>query len=477
MDIDYMDRYRSFSINRQSFPDVKGMNEELRKLGVRTVAIIDPGIVVDQADPVYRSGVKAGVFLTEGGKIYQGKVWPGMCVFPDFTKPMIEDWWGPWYTNLVEKGISGFWNDMNEPAEFSDYKTIADSVWFSHGGIGAYHYQLHNAYGTAMARASWKGLSAIMTNKRVFLLSRAGYSGVQKYAWLWSGDNTADWSHLTMNMTMAMNMALSGVSFFGADVGGYIGSPSSSLMVRWHQLGAFLVFFRNHTGKDTPPQEPYAFRDKGILREVIQLRYRLLPYLYTTVYEHVRTGEPVVRPLFYEYGFNWTKMTYGFMSGPSVYVIPVLDTSGKAMVHFPAGKWYDLRSGNAVSTEARTTNLSLSDMLVFVRGGRMLPMYAEDILSTEERKGKTVVFVPYWDENGKSSGSFYDDDGETLAYEEGDYLYLRLSALKEGNRIRLTFEQEGKYQTSHPLGIKVGPDEEVFEGGRRLVVSNGIAWL
>jgi len=247
--------------------------------------------------PYTTQELKTNVFCRYEGSYYTGEVWPGNCHFPDFTKGSVREWWGGLYANLLALGIAGYWNDMNEPSIFNvESKTMPDMVCMYNEGEESYQKYLHNAYGISMARASHEGIKSL-TQKRVFLLSRSAYSGIQRYAFLWTGDNTADWDHLKMNLYMAMNLGLSGIPYVGADIGGFIDSPTDELFTRWIQMGVFIPYMRDHTCIGTKSQEPYVFTENlDIIRKYIKLRYKLLPYLYTAVHESHSTGLPVVRP-------------------------------------------------------------------------------------------------------------------------------------------------------------------------------------
>ncbi|MEL7375699.1 MAG: TIM-barrel domain-containing protein, partial [Bacteroidota bacterium] len=306
LDIDYMDGYRCFTWNEAYFPDPKRLVSDLRKSKFETVVMIDPGLRVDEEYEVYKSGIKQDVFCRrKDGRHMVGPVWPPACVWPDYTKPNARAWWGQLYKKLYkQQGISGFWNDMNEPAVFKvNSMTFPGDVRHDFEGHGADHNAMHNVYGMQMTRATYDGLKQLKPQKRPFLLCRATYSGGQRYAALWTGDNIASWEHLVLANRQCLRLSISGFSFVGTDIGGFVDDPTGELMVRWLQLGVFHPLMRVHSmGNNTDGaaeaeadavkqaemmhrqnQEPWVYGEPytSQARAAIELRYRLLPYLYT----------------------------------------------------------------------------------------------------------------------------------------------------------------------------------------------------
>ncbi|HID91428.1 TPA: DUF4968 domain-containing protein, partial [Candidatus Bathyarchaeota archaeon] len=293
LDIDYMDGYRAFTWDRQRFPDPEGLLSELHERGFKVVTIIDPGVKADGSYRVYREGLLNDSFCKyDTGETYHGRVWPGLCAFPDFTKDDVRSWWGGLHAELLRFGVDGVWNDMNEPTVFvtrdgeTGASTLDANVLHHDRGLRTPHAKSHNVYGLLMARAAHEGLLRINPQRRPFVLTRAAYAGIQRYAAVWTGDNTASWDHLALQIPMLLNLGLSGVPFVGSDVGGFTGTPSPELLTRWYQIGAFVPLCRNHTQAGTYDQEPWMFGDyyEGIIRRYLRLRYRLIPYLYTALY-------------------------------------------------------------------------------------------------------------------------------------------------------------------------------------------------
>lgn len=477
LDIDFLDRNRTFTHNKEAFPDPLAMNQKLAARGIRTVVIADPAIPADPSDPVFQSGDRAGIFLRKDGKYYEGKVWPGLSVFPDFTLPKTAEWWGPLYADSLKWGISGFWNDMNEPAIFNELKTMDPAVEMDHHGLRATHGSLHNAYGLAMARATHEGLARLRPDERVFLLSRAGYAGIQRYAFLWSGDNTAAWDHLCMNVTMAASMGLCGAPYFGADIGGYVRNPSGELMVRWIQAGTFVPFMRDHTGKGNAAHEPYAFPvELPILRKYLKLRYALLPYLYTAVWRASSEGEPINRPLFYDFGPAHLGVEHGFLFGRDLLVFPVLKAGASELeAVFPKGLWYDFFTRKTHGEGNERVPVTLGDIPVYVRGGCILPQASHPARSTDElRRHRDLLLRVYPDQSGRAEGFLYEDDGVSRAHERGVALRSTFSAQVKEGILAFAMHQEGAFRVIRSLELEapMGVRKVRFKG-KDYPVKNG----
>ena len=325
MDIDYMDRFIDFTVNEKNFPDLKAFSEEMGNEGIHLVPIVDAGIKVEPGNAVYESGVKGGHFCRnkEGG-LFRACVWPGMTHFPDFLNPETRRWFGDQYKFYTDRGIEGFWNDMNEPAIFySEYAKgpgklnmilnmlfpkqrkekqardlVRDYQSFFHnaGGRRYCHYDVHNLYGYLMTRASSEGLQKLLDH-RFLLFSRSSYIGAGRYGGVWTGDNTSCWEHLKLNLRHMPSLNMCGFLYSGADTGGFIGDTSRELLLRWLAVSAFTPLMRNHTGNFTKNQEAYQFGDTEDFRSIISLRYRLLPYIYSEYMKAALTSDMYIKPL------------------------------------------------------------------------------------------------------------------------------------------------------------------------------------
>ena len=440
LDIGFMSNNMAFTYDPRRYADPKAMMATLKAMKVRTTAIVDPGIKVEKKYDVYTEGLAAGAYCVLKNKPYTGTVWPGICVFPDFTAPNTAEWWGKQYRKLTDLGIEGFWNDMNEPSVFNGpYGTMANNVIQDNRGNPREHRYLHNIYGLTMIEATHRGLLKIFPDKRVFLLTRAGYAGLQRAAFIWTGDNSSDWTHLRMNMTMALNLGLSGVPYVGSDIGGYTGSPDSELFTRWIQLAVFIPFMRDHTESGTAFQEPYMFKDNlDTIRKYMKLRYKLLPYLYTLAYESTKTGKPIVRPMFFEFGTKTIEVDDQFMFGSAILVKPALkrlSEEAEWTVILPEGGWTDYFTGEKFSGASAKYTATMSDIPVLVRGGSILPTYEFPMQSTMDlTENRDVTLTVYPDAKGKATGRLYEDDGLSMGYQRGEYRLMEFSYAQKGEK-------------------------------------------
>jgi alpha-glucosidase len=277
-DIDYMEGYKIFTWNKEAFPDPKGMIAQLKSMDFRLVTIVDPGIKIEPGYKEYDEGIKNEYFTTyPNGEKYIANVWPGRCHFPDFFREEVREWWGAAFTALTEPGVEGFWNDMNEPAAWG--QNIPSLVKFGN----KYMSEVRNAYGMQMARATYEGTKKILGNKRPFVLTRAAYSGTQRYSAVWTGDNSAYDAHMLLGQRMVNSLGITGMSFVGVDIGGFSGDPTAELMVRWNSLGVYTPMFRNHAQEGTKMREPWCWgkENEAVIKKDIEQRYRLLPYIYS----------------------------------------------------------------------------------------------------------------------------------------------------------------------------------------------------
>ncbi|MBX9851251.1 MAG: DUF4968 domain-containing protein, partial [Cytophagaceae bacterium] len=300
LDIDYMDGFRCFTWNKDYFPDPAKMVSDLSRQGFKTIVIIDPGIKIDKNYWVYKEAKEKGYFCQRmDGPLMKGSVWPGECNFPDFTNPVVREWWADLFKGLIaENGIKGVWNDMNEPAVF-EIETFPYDVRHDYDGQPCSHRKAHNVYGMQMTRATYEGVKKFRKPNRPFVITRSCYSGIQRYSSVWTGDNIATWEHLWIANMQCQRLAVSGISFCGSDIGGFIETPTGELFVRWIQLGVFHSFFRVHSSGDHGDQEPWSFGPEyeDLARKFIELRYQLLPYIYTTFWQYQKSGTPMLRPM------------------------------------------------------------------------------------------------------------------------------------------------------------------------------------
>lgn len=429
-DIDYQDGNAPFTINRQAFPHFEKMIADFRAQGMRTILITDLHIKKnpDHGYVPYDSGMKNDVFVKNpDGSVYVGQVWPGASVFPDFTLTRVREWWGGLYKNFVDMGVAGFWNDMNEPSIFFTLsKTMPlDTVHRLDDGTTLDHRAIHNVYGMENARATQEGLLKLRPDERPFVLTRAAYAGTERYAATWTGDNSATWNHIGMSVPQIMNLGLSGYALVGADVGGFAGSPPVDLLTRWYELGVFYPIYRDHAAKGTADHEPWASgpEQEAIRRRYIELRYKLLPYIYTAMEETSRTGLPLMEPVFLEFpqAQEYYDDDHAFFFGHDFFVAPVVTEKVDVEdVHLPPGDWYDFWTGAKHSAgEQISLHPTLSETPLYVRSGAIVPMQPV-VQSTNDKPNGPLELRVYPGDDCR--GSLYEDDGLSFAYQQGKFL-------------------------------------------------------
>jgi alpha-glucosidase len=468
LDIDYQLKNRPFTVDPEKFPHFDQMVQDLKAQHLRTVVITDLHIadLPNAGYKPYDEGMAGDHFVKNpDGSVFVGVVWPGKSVFPDFTQKASREWWGTLYSDFVSRGIAGFWNDMNEPAVFEvPSKTMPDDVQHRIDEPGfaprtASHLEIHNVFGMENSRGTFEGLRKLAPNVRPFVMTRASYAGGHRYAATWTGDNSSNWYHLRQTIPQLLNLGLSGFAMSGADVGGFASSPQPELLTRWLEVAAFQPIDRDHTAKDTNPQEVWENgtpEDLDLRRRYVEERYRLLPYLYTTTEEMSRTGLPIVRPLFLEFpeeasGKQAVDPTVDsdFMLGSDLLVAqsPFPDEMDDFSVALPPVGWYDYWSGarvegstgrraidNTQVTQAEAhIHRSLDTLPVFVRAGAIIPEQPLVQSTDEKPEGPLTLRVyPPTGFNKDCKGSIYQDDGVSYDFERGQFLRVnftcRLSA-------------------------------------------------
>lgn len=442
LDIDYMDGYRVFTWDKKRFPDPPKLISDLKNDGIKTVLIIDPGIKVVENYDVYADGRKEGIFVKNpDGTELNRDVWPQASAFPDFTDPKARDWFGRQYKNHIAEGIAGFWNDMNEPGVFMNARTEKPEILHHpaktfpydtpHKGDGLpdTHRRYHNVYGMQMARSSFEGVKKLAPEKRPFILTRAGFAGIQRFSAVWTGDNYASWDHLALTIPMLTNMSISGVPFVGADAGGFNDRPSGELFARWMQAAALTPFFRSHSVGWAGNKEPWEFGDDitAINRATVELRYGFLPYLYTLFKEHEETGAPIMRPMWYE--FPADKRTYlvadQYFVGSDLLVVPVVKQGERSRrVYLPAGSdWVNWWTGEKLAGgQEHGVETPLERLLIFARAGSMFPMQGV-IQHTGEMPSQplTLTVIAGITPEKPMMSSVYQDAGDGYAYQKSGW--------------------------------------------------------
>lgn len=447
-DIDYMDHYKVFTWNPTTFPDPLALTDTLRGLGFHLVTIIDPGIKVEPGYAPYDEGIGKKLFARyPDGTFYTGSVWAGPSHFPDFTRADARQWWGKNFSTLTSKGVTGFWNDMNEPSAWG--QDIPDLIEFGDSAHPATMEAVRAIYGMQMARSTFEGVKALMKGQRPFVLDRAAYPGIQRYSAMWTGDNNSTDDHMLLGFRLINSIGLAGEPFVGTDVGGFTGNPTPALMVRWMSLGVYSPLFRNHTAKGNTYHEPWRWgkENEDLMRTSIEQRYRLLPYLYSTFYQASLSGLPVNRSLAIDYPYSDSiyslKYQNEFLFGDAILVAPVASDQDSAEVFFPKCGWYRMSTGDYFKGgHAFWVAAPLNDLPVFVREGSIIPMQ-HPVQNTSE-PGDSVLEIHIWKGPDSTDFLYYEDDGSSYSYQQGVYYKRRI--IYDPVNSKLTFlPPEGTY--------------------------------
>ena len=456
LDIDYMEGFRCFTWSEEYFPNPKRMVKELADDGFKTIVIIDPGIKIDMDYSVFKEGLDKDYFCKRAdGPYMKGKVWPGECYFPDFTNPEVRDWWSNLFKELVEDiGVKGVWNDMNEPAVMDvPGKTFPNDVRHDYDGNHCSHRKAHNIYGMQMARATYQGLKKFSYPKRPFVITRAAYSGTQRYTSSWTGDNIATWDHLTIANLQAQRMCMSGFSFIGSDIGGFAEQPNGELYARWIQLGIFHPFCRTHSSGDHGDQEPWAFGENitNVVRKFIEIRYQLLPYLYTAFWRYVGEGVPILKSLvlFDQADQHTHYRNDEFVFGEKILACPITGPNQKGRrMYFPLGRWYNFWDQTIVEGgQEQWVDADLDSMPIFVKEGAIIPKYPIQQYVGEKEIKEVTLDVYY--KNGKEDSELYEDANDGYDYRKGRYSLLKFNLVGTEKKLIVRIHKTGKYITPY----------------------------
>jgi alpha-glucosidase len=449
LDIDCQVENRAFTIDPKRFPNLKNFTQELAQMGVRLVAINNPGIKYSRQNNLFLEGQVLNAFCTyPNGELVVAPVWAGRSVFPDFTNPKVRAWWSYQFAYLLEIGIAGFWNDMSEPSAFVTWgdPTLPKVAQHDLEGRGGDHREAHNVYGLLEAEAAYESLRQHRSQQRPFIVSRSGWAGLQRYAWTWTGDIVSTWEALRQTIATVIGLGLSGIPYSGPDIGGFLGNPTAELYLRWFQMATFFMFYRTHCATSVSPRAPWTYGEPYsiIMRRFLQLRYQLMPYFYTLAWEVREKGYPPVRPLFW---LDWNDPSLwdvddAFLLGDALLICPILQegersalcssASRSRTISLPVGYWYDfwndtrIEGGKTIQREA-----PLERIPVLVRAGSILPM----------EEGKLLILHLYPPEAGESEGCVYSDAGDGY----GESRLDRFRLIRHQKSLELTWEQRGQY--------------------------------
>ncbi len=453
LDIDYMENYKDFTVNGETFPDFPEFVREMKNRGIHLVPIIDAGVKIEKGYDIYEEGVSKGYFCKkENGDNLVAAVWPGVVHFPDFLNEDARRWFGEKYKLLMDQGIDGFWNDMNEPAifytedhlkevfekiedykgknldirSFFEFKDLVGSIdnykedykrfYHDYKGKKIRHDKVHNIFGYNMTRAAGEAFEKYSPDKRILMFSRSSYIGMHRYGGIWCGDNKSWWSHLLMNIQEMPALSMCGFLYSGADIGGFGADTTEDLVLRWTAFGIFTPLFRNHSAEGTRRQEMYRFENTEIFKKLVEMRYALLPYLYSEFMKAVLNDEMLFKPLCFEYADERSaEVEDQLLLGESLMLAPVYkqNVTGRyvylpedmKMIRFRAVDDYDeevLKKGD------HYLRAELNEVLVFVRKGHVLPL-AKPGMRTYEVRNDDMKFICY--EADEESYDLYSDDG------------------------------------------------------------------
>ncbi|MBK5720850.1 DUF5110 domain-containing protein [Dysgonomonas sp. Marseille-P4677] len=448
LDADYLHEYEPFRINTYRFPDIKGLAEKMSTMGIELTASVNPGIKIDSTYDAYLDAMKKDVFLKYAdGTTFTSDIAPNTNNYIDYTNPRGREWWIDKMRFLADIGIHGYWNDMNEPALVASY--MPDNILFDFEGRRANAPEAKNVFGMQMARSSY--LSALKYNPdlRPFVYTRSAFAGIQRYAAVWSGDNTASDEGLLTSILLNNQMSLSGIPFCGPDLGGYIGDGSKDLFKRWIQVGIFSPFVRNHKEYFATANEPWAYGEEveAISKTYINFRYRLMPYIYDKFYETSQTAMPITRSLCVNYPFDDKVYSidnqYEFLFGDAFLVIPVTSKETTKKIYLPEGQWYDLFTDHSIDGKKEIrVDVPSYQIPVYVKASSIIPMQ-KITQSTKENPGDTLYLHIY---AGKTPNTYvhYEDDGNSFAYKKN--MYAKRTIQYDPDNKRITFSaKEGDF--------------------------------
>ncbi|MGN1167133.1 MAG: TIM-barrel domain-containing protein [Lachnospiraceae bacterium] len=466
LDIDYMERYKDFTVSEDRFPEFEKFTSEMKEEGIHLVPIIDAGVKIEKDYPVYEEGVQGNYFCKdENGEDFVAAVWPGKVHFPDVLNSEAREWFGSKYKLLMDQGIDGFWNDMNEPAIFYSEKNLnkvleelmemkdknldvhsffymrdlvvglsnnpIDYKSFYHNmdGVKVRHDLVHNLYGFNMTRAAAEAFDKIAPDKRTLLFSRSSYIGMHRYAGIWTGDNNAWWGQLLLSIQQMPALNMCGILYTGADIGGFGSDTTEDLLMRWLEFAIFTPLMRNHAAAGTRYQEVYQFEQIESFRNIIRIRYGLLPYLYSEYMKAVLNNEMYFRPISFDYPEDQQafRVEDQLMVGDSIMIAPVYTQNAKGRyVYLPEDmmmvrmKSLEERKTEILSKGHHYVNIDLNEVVIFIKKNHMVPLavLGDHVKTTGDVDESRVEWIGFTEE--KAEYIWYHDDGMTKKYTSQD---------------------------------------------------------
>lgn len=448
LDADYQQDYEPFRTNKERFPNLPVLSEALAKMNIELTASVYPGVKIDNSYDSYTDGLQKDVFIKYAdGSLFETEIAPLKVVLPDYTNPKTRSWWVNKMKWMQDNGISGYWNDMNEPAVGGSY--LPDNLVFDFDGRKATAAAAKNVYGFQMARSSYEAGLKYRNGKRPFVLTRSAFAGIQRYSAVWSGDNTASDAGLLSSVLLNSQLGLSGIAFAGPDLGGYIGDGSKELFKRWMQVGVFSPYLRNHKEYFAPANEPWSYGEEAeaISKAYIGFRYRLMPYIYSKFYEASTTGIPVARSLAVPYPFDANVydnlFQHQFLFGDALMVVPVTTEEKMKKVYLPEGEWFNLFTDEKIAgAKEIVQETNAWQIPLFVKAAAVIPM--QSLVQSAKQQPSDTLFVHVYNGNEKNSFLFYEDAGDGYGYREGAYAKRNIVFDPAEKQLRVK-QQEGSY--------------------------------
>ena len=487
LDIDYMEDYKNFTVSEERFPNFKEFVEKMKDKGFRLIPIIDAGVKIEDGYEIHEEGVEKGYFCVDSeGEPFVAAVWPGRVHFPDFLNRESRLWFGKKYGKLIDCGIEGFWNDMNEPAIFytnrgieqaieeaknaegknlnidsffglkDEFRNISNNIEdyksFYHNIEGKLvnHYDVHNLYGYNMTRSADEGFKKIAPNKRFLLISRSSYIGMHRHSGIWTGDNHSWWEHILLNIKMMPSLNMCGFLYSGADTGGFSDDANGELAVRWTQFSIFTPLFRNHSAKGTRHQEPFAFDEESnsIMKEAIKLRYGLIPYIYSEYMKAIINKDIYFAPISFEYNDEYSRRVEDqLLVGDSLMISPIYEENSRGRyIWLPEdmllwkAKDYSERKYEIVEKGHRYLDIDIDEIPIFIRKNKVLVL-GKHANTVDDIDNEELVVIAFAED--KASYTYYDDDGRSLDYRDGIYSKIIIEIEKREDDYQINVENHG----------------------------------
>ncbi|BDU50884.1 TIM-barrel domain-containing protein [Haliovirga abyssi] len=493
MDIDYMKDFKVFTVDEGKFPDFKNFVKEIKDMGIKLIPIVDPGVKIESEYNVYEDGIENNYFCkNQNGEDFVAAVWPGKTHFPDFLNSKVRKWWGAQYKKLIDLGIEGFWNDMNEPAIFytpeglkkafeklneislkddigiydmfalnevmnsisnnrDDYKSFYHTL---DNGEKILHDKVHNLFGFNMTRAASEGFDEINPDKRFLIFSRSSYAGMQRYGGIWYGDNKSWWEHILLSIKMAISVNLIGFLYSGADIGGFGENASAELLIRWSQAALFMPLYRNHSALGTRNQEPWAF-DEGtreILREIIRIRYMFLPYIYSEYMKAINEKRGYINALFTKFNDeNVYEIEDQFLVGENLMAAPIYEQNSTGRyVYLPETNWLQwnlskekLRDVKIIDKGYHYIKSKIEETAIFIKENSLV-VIGEVQNFVGEKKEDSLTIIGFVED--RANYCYYNDDGVSKEYEKGEYIKIDIEIISKDNDYEIKISKEGNYK-------------------------------